>query len=138
MSSSPRPHIADYQLYSTYPTFFSGLGFLDELSVQSDPNQANAGSANPPTTTQTELHDASLSVEEQRVYDRQIRIWGLETQNLMRQSRVLFIGRLNGLGAEICKNLVLSGIGSLTLCDNVPVTATSFDANFLLRGLQSY
>ncbi|KAH6926812.1 hypothetical protein HPB50_022397 [Hyalomma asiaticum] len=58
-----------------------------------------------------------LSQEEANIYDRQIRLWGLESQKRLRAVRVLVAG-LNGLGAEVAKNLVLAGIKSITLLDN--------------------
>lgn len=47
----------------------------------------------------------------------------------LRAARVLLIG-LGGLGAEIAKNLTLSGIKSLTLLDDRVATENS--ANFLI------
>ena len=41
----------------------------------------------------------------------------------LRASRVLLIG-LRGLGAEVAKNIVLSGIKSLTLLDHTNVSKT--------------
>lgn len=59
---------------------------------------------------------ATAAEEEQR-YDRQIRLWGAEAQNNLRNSNILVIG-LSGVGSEIVKNVVLSGINSMTLCDS--------------------
>lgn len=59
---------------------------------------------------------AILTEEEER-YDRQIRLWGAEAQNNLRNANILLIGA-TGLGSEIAKNIVLSGIKSLTLVDN--------------------
>ncbi|XBW35268.1 hypothetical protein QEN19_000836 [Hanseniaspora menglaensis] len=50
------------------------------------------------------------------LYDRQIRLWGLSTQQLILNSKVLVVN-LNGLGTEIVKNLLLSGIGNITVLD---------------------
>lgn len=49
----------------------------------------------------------------------------------LRTSKVLLIG-LNGLGAEICKNIVLCGVKSLTLLDHQVVTKQDFTAQFLI------
>merc|ERR1711990_452021 len=64
-----------------------------------------------------------MTVTEQEVtqYDRQIRLWGLEAQNRLRSSKILLFG-LKPLGAEICKNLVLAGIGEIHVCDSEPLT----------------
>ena len=63
-----------------------------------------------------------MTVTEQEVtqYDRQIRLWGLEAQNRLRSSKILLFG-LKPLGAEICKNLVLAGIGEISVCDSEPI-----------------
>ena len=61
-----------------------------------------------------------MSVEEKvdvELYDRQIRLWGMSTQKLILKSNVLVVN-LNGLGTEIMKNLLLSGIGNITVLDD--------------------
>lgn len=58
-----------------------------------------------------------LTSEEAAVYDRQIRLWGLEAQQRLSAARLLLVGTLpSHLGAELAKNLVLAGIARLTLC----------------------
>lgn len=61
--------------------------------------------------------EAEVSEKEIIQYDRQIRLWGLDAQKRLRASKVCSIG-LGSLGAEIVKNLVLAGIGEMTLVDN--------------------
>ncbi|KAM3716486.1 SUMO-activating enzyme subunit [Dirofilaria immitis] len=61
--------------------------------------------------------ESTISEDEKAVYDRQIRLWGLETQNRLRNSTVLVAG-LSGCGSEVAKNLMLTGLKSLTLLDN--------------------
>lgn len=73
----------------------------------------------------------SISEAEAALYDRQIRLWGLDAQKRLRASRVLLVG-LSGLGAEICKNIVLCGVKSLTLLDGEKVTEEDFTAQFLI------
>lgn len=51
-------------------------------------------------------------------YDRQVRLWGAESQQKMMNSRVLYI-HVTGISAEILKNLALAGIKA-TLCDTRP------------------
>ncbi len=48
-------------------------------------------------------------------YDRQVRLWGAESQQKMMNSRVLYI-HVTGVTAEVLKNLALAGIKA-TLCD---------------------
>ncbi|KAL3083030.1 hypothetical protein niasHS_010832 [Heterodera schachtii] len=71
------------------------------------------------------------SNDETQIYDRQIRLWGMEAQNRLRNSSVLLVG-LSGLGAEIAKNLMLSGLKSLTIMDNKEVVEGDYASNFLL------
>lgn len=77
-----------------------------------------------------------LTDQETAVYDRQIRVWGVDTQRRLSKSRVLVIG-MTGVVAELCKNIVLAGIGNLTLMDDSPVTAEASSANFLILAEES-
>ncbi|OSX72143.1 hypothetical protein BU14_0463s0005 [Porphyra umbilicalis] len=59
----------------------------------------------------------ALTSEEAAVYDRQIRLWGLEAQQRLAASRLLLVGTLpSHLGAELAKNVALAGVARLTLC----------------------
>lgn len=53
-------------------------------------------------------------------YDRQVRLWGAESQQKMMESRVLYI-HVTGVTAEILKNLALAGIKA-TICDTRPTS----------------
>lgn len=65
--------------------------------------------------------DKTISEDEAALYDRQIRLWGVDAQKKLLASKILLIN-MQGLGAEIAKNLVLSGINSLTLLDSNEVS----------------
>ena len=67
-------------------------------------------------------HQQQLSADEAALYDRGIRLWGVDAQKRLRESRVLVLG-FSVCGAEVCKNLVLAGIHSLTVADNALKTA---------------
>ncbi|CAH7688416.1 hypothetical protein PPACK8108_LOCUS23383, partial [Phakopsora pachyrhizi] len=73
-----------------------------------------------------------IDEEEAELYDRQIRLWGVEAQNRMRKSSVLIVN-LKGLASEVCKNLVLAGIKSLTIVDDQDVSAEDLGAGFFFR-----
>lgn len=60
--------------------------------------------------------EENITEDEASLYDRQIRLWGLDAQRRLRAANVLLIG-MRGLGAEVAKNIVLAGIKSLTLLD---------------------
>jgi ubiquitin-like 1-activating enzyme E1 A len=72
-----------------------------------------------------------LTEQETALYDRQIRVWGADAQRRLSKAHILVSG-LEGTVAEFCKNIVLAGVGSLTLMDDRPVTEESLSANFLI------
>ncbi|KAG8553110.1 hypothetical protein GDO81_003274 [Engystomops pustulosus] len=78
-----------------------------------------------------EKEEVLISEEEAAQYDRQIRLWGLEAQKRLRQSKVLLVG-LGGLGAEVAKNLILAGVKGLTLMDHKQVSGEDSHAQFLI------
>ncbi|KAG9296401.1 hypothetical protein G9A89_014993 [Geosiphon pyriformis] len=73
-----------------------------------------------------------LTEDEAELYDRQIRLWGIEAQQRMRNSNILIVG-MRGLSNEVCKNLVLAGVGAVTILDYQIVTEEDFGAQFFLR-----
>ncbi|KAL1843666.1 hypothetical protein VTJ49DRAFT_366 [Mycothermus thermophilus] len=74
---------------------------------------------------------AGISADEIALYDRQIRLWGMKAQEKIRNANILLV-TIRALGNEIAKNLVLAGIGSLTILDPSPVSPADFGAQFLL------
>ncbi|KAI5750830.1 hypothetical protein M8J77_001588 [Diaphorina citri] len=62
-----------------------------------------------------------LTEDEAELYDRQIRLWGVESQKRLRATKILLIG-VEGVGAEIAKNIILSGVKSVCLLDSGVVT----------------
>ncbi|OBA24124.1 hypothetical protein METBIDRAFT_118232 [Metschnikowia bicuspidata var. bicuspidata NRRL YB-4993] len=72
-----------------------------------------------------------LSADEIALYDRQIRLWGTETQLRLRSAKVLVI-RLGGVGTETVKNLVLGGIHSIEILDDSVVKEEDFATQFFL------
>ena len=49
----------------------------------------------------------------------------------MQQYQILLVG-MGGLGLEIAKNLVLTGVKALTICDDEPVRVSDLSSNFYL------
>ncbi|EFA08714.1 SUMO-activating enzyme subunit 1 [Tribolium castaneum] len=78
------------------------------------------------------MSEKQLSTDEAEVYDRQIRLWGIEAQEKLRAANVLLIG-VRSLGSEIAKNILLSGINSLTILDDGVVSQDDVTRNFLLH-----
>ncbi|ETW02167.1 hypothetical protein H310_05736 [Aphanomyces invadans] len=77
-----------------------------------------------------EEQDAELTAQEAAVYDRQMRLWGVEAQKRLQNSHILISG-MTQLGSEVAKNLVLSGM-SVTLHDVNVVTRANVDTQFFL------
>ncbi|ORZ16820.1 hypothetical protein BCR41DRAFT_380919 [Lobosporangium transversale] len=73
-----------------------------------------------------------ITEDEAALYDRQIRLWGLEAQHRMRNASILIVG-IRGLSNEVCKNIILAGVGSITLLDHEIVTEEDLGAQFLIR-----
>ncbi|WFD48465.1 E1 ubiquitin-activating enzyme [Malassezia furfur] len=73
-----------------------------------------------------------VTEDEAALYDRQIRLWGLEAQNRMRSAHVVVLG-LTGVATEIIKNVVLSGVGRLTVVDDADVRTDDLNAGFFFR-----
>jgi molybdopterin/thiamine biosynthesis adenylyltransferase len=46
----------------------------------------------------------SISETEAKLYDRQIRLWGIDAQQRMSKTRLLVYG-MKGISSETCKNL---------------------------------
>ncbi|KAK4051645.1 E1 ubiquitin-activating protein aos1 [Microbotryomycetes sp. JL201] len=73
-----------------------------------------------------------ITEEEAALYDRQLRLWGVAAQNRMRAASVL-VYNFRGTSAEVVKNIVLAGVGSVTLLDSHTVDVQDLGANFFLR-----
>ena len=71
-----------------------------------------------------------LTAEQRAVYDRQLRVWGVEAQRRLGQA-TFFVAGLTGLSAEACKNVVLAGIGSVVLFDEGTGAEKAHPGNFL-------
>ncbi|EAN30682.2 SUMO-activating enzyme subunit 1 [Theileria parva strain Muguga] len=76
-------------------------------------------------------NDTFLTGADEQVYDRQIRLWGIQAQKIIMNSRILFIGK-NGILEESMKNLLLSGM-NITLVNNHLVTEDDVKLSFFLK-----
>ncbi|CAI2738794.1 unnamed protein product [Dicrocoelium dendriticum] len=75
--------------------------------------------------------NVTISEEEAALYDRQIRLWGVEAQNRLKCSRIVLLG-MNALSSEVAKNLVLAGVASLFIIDDDIVSEEDVSSNFLI------
>lgn len=65
------------------------------------------------------------------LYSRQIRTFGIDTVSKIQNLRILIIG-MRGLGIEIAKNIVLSGVKELKILDNNSTLINDLGSNFFL------
>ncbi|OCL14770.1 hypothetical protein AOQ84DRAFT_394255 [Glonium stellatum] len=73
----------------------------------------------------------TISADEIALYDRQIRLWGVQAQERIRTANILLVS-IKALANEVAKNLVLAGIGSLTIIDNEAVTEEDLGSQFFV------
>ncbi|KAK4064006.1 uncharacterized protein Triagg1_9334 [Trichoderma aggressivum f. europaeum] len=82
------------------------------------------------------MPDRAITADEIALYDRQIRLWGMAAQAKIQNANILLI-TIRALANEIAKNLVLAGVGSLTVLDNAVVTEADLGAQFLLSEVEN-
>lgn len=72
-----------------------------------------------------------MTIDKQKRYDRQLRLWGNTGQSSLENSHICLINATS-TGSELLKNLVLPGIGQFTIIDNTTVTEEKLSGNFFL------
>ncbi|KAJ5610140.1 SUMO activating enzyme [Penicillium lagena] len=75
--------------------------------------------------------ERSISAAEIALYDRQIRLWGVSAQKKIGAAKILLVS-VKALANEVAKNLVLAGIGSLTIIDHEIVKEDDLAAQFFV------
>ncbi len=86
----------------------------------------------PKIISEVDEKSSNLTREEVAVYDRQIRLWGVESQRKLRHAKVLVAG-INGLGNEVCKNVILAGVDHMTILDHRQLTKDDWEVQFLAK-----
>eukprot|EP00937_MAST-01D_sp_MAST-1D-sp2_P003962 g3962.t1 len=74
---------------------------------------------------------AALDAKQLDRFSRQNAALGAETTAKLTKMHVLIVG-VRGVGVETAKNLVLQGVGGITLCDAAPTAARDVGSNFFL------
>jgi len=69
---------------------------------------------------------------DEKLYSRQLFVLGREGQRKMASAHILIVG-LNGLGAEVAKNVILAGVKAVSLCDATPVSVGDLASNPYVR-----
>ncbi|MQM09404.1 hypothetical protein Taro_042275 [Colocasia esculenta] len=85
----------------------------------------------PPSSMDCESNGSNPPEIDEDLHSRQLAVYGRETMRRLFASNVLISG-INGLGAEIAKNLVLAGVKSVTLHDDEAVDLWDLSSNFFL------
>jgi hypothetical protein len=111
------------------------------VSAPSHPSADQDGTPPAPTTGDEikKLVSSTPSAMEEppraaSLYNRQIYAIGFDTQQQLAQAHVLLVG-LGPCGVEVAKNIILMGVGSVTLCDGTPLEAQ--ECGYFARGLQA-
>lgn len=79
---------------------------------------------------QATVREKAISEDEAKLYDRQLRLWGAAAQARMLASNVLFAGRFRGIAVDAVKNVVLAGVGALTLLDGEDLEPEDLGADY--------
>lgn len=108
----------------------NGMAFADP-SLMMMAGQQMAMANLPPQTMNGNGNENGITADEIALYDRQIRLWGMKAQQKIRSANILLI-TLKALATEIAKNLVLAGVGSLTIVDDELVGESDLGAGFCL------
>ncbi|KAI9677531.1 MAG: hypothetical protein M1817_006485 [Caeruleum heppii] len=94
-------------------------------------NDGSQGTISGPPPTHDSTQGPTISADEIALYDRQIRLWGVKAQERLRNANILLI-TIKALANEVAKNLVLAGIGSLTIVDHEKVTEHDLSSQFFI------
>ena len=65
------------------------------------------------------------------LYSRQLYVMGREAQQRMSGAQVLLVG-MNGLGAEVAKNVILAGVKAVTIVDDTLTSIEDLSSQFYL------
>ncbi|KAK8954733.1 NEDD8-activating enzyme E1 regulatory subunit [Platanthera zijinensis] len=72
-----------------------------------------------------------MAAESKTKYDRQLRIWGEQGQEALEKASICLLN-CGPTGSEALKNLVLGGVGSITVVDGTKVEKHDLGNNFML------
>ncbi|KAI2615466.1 hypothetical protein GGR54DRAFT_290727 [Hypoxylon sp. NC1633] len=111
------------------PVFNNGA--FANPAVMIPPNQQMMGLNGSAIPQPTSTNGNGLSADDIALYDRQLRLWGMEAQQKIQSAHIVLI-TMKALANEIAKNLVLAGIGSLTVVDDQLVTEADLGSQFFL------
>jgi ubiquitin-activating enzyme E1 len=76
-------------------------------------------------------HQTATTEIDEGLYSRQLYVMGKDAQRKLQNASALIVG-LDGLGAEIAKNVILAGVKSVTLFDTLNTRPRDLGAHFYL------
>ncbi|KAL3334041.1 hypothetical protein AABB24_030682 [Solanum stoloniferum] len=91
---------------------------------------ASSSSVGERSVTEMAFDDGNPHDIDEDLHSRQLAVYGRETMRRLFASNVLVSG-IQGLGAEIAKNLILAGVKSVTLHDEGEVQLWDLSSNFI-------
>ncbi|KAL7257666.1 hypothetical protein ACSBR1_003891 [Camellia fascicularis] len=102
----------------------SNAGFIGNI------NNSNHSSDGGSVVREMALGDGNAPEIDEDLHSRQLAVYGRETMHRLFTSNILVSG-MQGLGAEIAKNLVVAGVKSVTLHDERTVELWDLSSNFI-------
>ncbi|XP_071737960.1 ubiquitin-activating enzyme E1 1-like isoform X2 [Rutidosis leptorrhynchoides] len=91
---------------------------------------SNSSTSVQPSVTNMGFDNVQMQDIDEDLHSRQLAVYGRETMRRLFASNVLISG-MQGLGAEIAKNLILAGVKSVTLHDEESVELWDLSSNFI-------
>ncbi|KAJ4840511.1 E1 ubiquitin-activating protein [Turnera subulata] len=127
-SSSTKKHQIDCSLESTAAA--NNNNNNSSSSSNNNNSSKQVQSSNSSNSVSMALGDANHTEIDEDLHSRQLAVYGRETMRRLFASNVLISG-MQGLGAEIAKNLILAGVKSVTLHDEGAVELWDLSSNFI-------
>ena len=100
-----------------------------ESERDSEAQQAHAKKQR--TGNDTDDTMAAAGEIDEDLHSRQLAVYGRESMQKLRKANVLISG-INGLGAEIAKNVILANVNAVTLHDSKAATVADCGSHFYL------
>ncbi|XP_021909682.1 ubiquitin-activating enzyme E1 1-like isoform X2 [Carica papaya] len=131
-ASSIKKHRIESCISSSATGSTSNNCLVVDNSYPSNGNSKNSTHSSSVVDTQSimALGDSNHHDIDEDLHSRQLAVYGRETMRRLFASNILISG-MQGLGAEIAKNLVLAGVKSVTLHDEGVVELWDLSSNFV-------
>ncbi|KAF2288478.1 hypothetical protein GH714_007827 [Hevea brasiliensis] len=121
-------HVASAAATTESPTSTGNTKSTDNTTIVANNNNSHS-SGNVESSIMTLGNGNSRDIDED-LHSRQLAVYGRETMRRLFASNILVSG-MQGLGAEIAKNLILAGVKSVTLHDEGVVELWDLSSNFV-------